>query len=578
VFVILGISVKMEGFPMAERHAILDELMVKGLIDYMTADGVMIRAKKDDKSPIKILIDEGLVTEAEIYKVVAEFADMEFVDPDELQVDQGAAQRLTGEEARRFKALPYAWDGSSILIAVSDPSNLSLKDDLRRITSAEPILVLAAPAALASQINQIYRAGDELGSIASAVVEDNVVTGEVSKRVVEETDGMATAPAIRFVDLLIAQAIADRASDIHIEPREKEVAIRYRIDGVLHSQETQRKAIHSPVVSRIKIMSGMDIAEKRKPQDGRMTVLSQGKNIDLRVVTIPTNWGEKIVMRVLDNSSTPPAVENIGLSEYHQKIYKNHYNKPHGMILITGPTGSGKSTTLYATLNTIKNESINIMTIEDPIESQMVGVSQIQINNLAGLTFATVLRAILRADPDVLLVGEIRDRETANLAVEAAQTGHLVLSTLHTNDASSAVTRLIEMGVEPFLVGSALSLVVAQRLLRRLCEKCSVEFVPMDDQLLSVNFPWKKGTEKPTLRKAVGCGFCAKTGYRGRMGIHEMLEVTSQIERLANQGAATDQIRETAIRENNMKLMRQDGWEKVLQGLTTIEEVLRATK
>lgn len=562
---------------MAERHTILDELIERSLIDYMTADAVLIRSKKEDRSVLKILVEDKIIAESEIYKVVAEFASMEFVDPDELHIESSAALRLSGEDARRFKALPYAWDGGSILIAVSDPSNLNLKDDLRRIMNAEPILVLAAPAALTRQINQFYRAGDELGSIASAVVEDNIIVVEVSKKAVEETDGMAAAPAIRFVDLLIAQAISDRASDIHIEPSEKEVAIRYRIDGVLHSQETQRKAIHNPVVSRIKIMSGMDIAERRKPQDGRMTVLSQGKNIDLRIVTIPTNWGEKIVMRVLDNSSTPPSVENIGLSEYHQNIYKNHYNKKHGMILITGPTGSGKSTTLYATLNTIKNESTNIMTIEDPIESQMVGVSQIQINNLAGLTFATILRAILRADPDVLLVGEIRDRETANLAVEAAQTGHLVLSTLHTNDASAAVTRLTEMGVEPFLVGSALSLVVAQRLLRRLCEKCSVEFTPTEDQLIGSNFPWVAGTEKPILRKAIGCGFCAKTGYRGRMGIHEMLEVTSSIERLINQGAATDQIRDAAVTQNNMRLMRQDGWEKVLQGFTTIEEVLRAT-
>jgi type IV pilus assembly protein PilB len=336
-------------------------------------------------------------------------------------------------------------------------------------------------------------------------------------------------------------------------------------------------ALLSSLVSRIKIMSNLDISERRVPQDGRMTITLNGRPVDLRVTTLPTVYGEKIVLRILDNASAPLELVDVGLSDYHLDVYKRHYHKPYGMILMTGPTGSGKSTTLYATLNTIRSDAVNIITVEDPVEYRISGINQVQINKKAGLTFATALRSILRADPDVVLVGEIRDPETARIAVEASLTGHLVLTTLHTNDASSAVTRLVEMGLEPFLVGSAVSLVVAQRLVRRLCDRCSEDFTPETEQLLAVNFPWEPGKPVPVLKKAKGCERCSGTGFRGRTAIHEMLEVTPQIERLANEGAHTDQIREAAVEHNDMRLMRQDGWEKVLAGVTTIEEVLRAT-
>ena len=307
-----------------------------------------------------------------------------------------------------------------------------------------------------------------------------------------------------------------------------------------------------------------------------MTVSIQGRKVDLRVTTLPTVYGEKVVLRVLDNSSSPLDLAEVGLSQYHRDIYAQHYSRPHGMILVTGPTGSGKSTTLYATLNTIKNPTLNVVTVEDPVEYRMNGIAQIQINNKAGLTFAAALRSILRADPDVILVGEIRDAETAQIAVEASLTGHLVLTTLHTNDASSAVTRLIEMGIEPFLVGSALSLVVAQRLLRRICPRCSEDYTPTAERLETIRYPWKPGEPLPTFKKAVGCPFCSRTGYRGRTAIHEILVVDSAIERMANDGAHTDQIRAKAI-ENGMRSMREDGWHKVAEGLTTLDEVLRVT-
>ena len=562
---------------MAERHLILDELVARGLVQPEVAADVIKRAEETNRYLLKVLLAENLVQEIDIYKVASDFTQVEFVDPAEVNIDPKATVRFTGDQARRFRAIPYGFRGSSILFAVDDPSNPNLQDDLRRFMKAEPILLLTTPTILDHQINEIYRAGDELEGIGTALAAETIVREDPSNLAELESD--SDAPVIKWVNVLITQAVNDRASDIHIEPSERSVNVRYRIDGVLHNQISSPKKNLLPIVSRVKIMCGMDISEKRIPQDGRTTQTIGDKKVDLRIVTIPTVHGEKIVMRILDNASgSPKNVTNIGLSQYHQDIYARHYDRPHGMILITGPTGSGKSTTLYATLNTIKNPTINIMTIEDPVESQMEGVSQIAINNTAGLNFATVLRALLRADPDVMLVGEIRDRETANLAVEAAQTGHLVLSTLHTNDASSAVTRLIEMGVEPFLVGSALSLVVAQRLLRRLCDRCAVYYDPDDAGLISSGFPWKPGDPKPKIKKAVGCKHCARTGYRGRLGIHEMLEVDTAIERLANQGAPTDEIRKVAVEKNGMKLMKEDGWEKVLNGDTTIEEVLRVTK
>ena len=561
---------------MEDRHLILESLISRGRISQVVAQEALTRSADAKISVLQLLLDEKVIDESDIFKVVADNLNMEFVDPAELNYDLTAINKISADMARKFRVLPYAWRGDNLLVIVDDPGNPDLIDDIRRLVKVEPQFLLTNPKALDLQLAEIYRAGDELDNIANALELDTVVKVETES--LTGLEGTEIAPTIKWVDTLILQAISDRASDIHIEPSEFKVNVRVRIDGVLHNQTSANKSIHSPIISRIKIMAGMDISERRNPQDGRITVKIQEKKVDLRVVTVPTVWGEKVIMRILDNSSVPLLVKNMGFNQYHMDIFAQHYTKPHGMILITGPTGSGKSTTLYATLNTIKDPSVNIMTIEDPVESIMPGVSQIAINNAAGLTFSTVLRAILRADPDILLVGEIRDRETANLAVEAAQTGHLVLSTLHTNDASSAVTRLVEMGVEPFLVGSALSLVVAQRLLRKICERCAKDFTPYDEELISAGFNWSPGEPKPTLRKAVGCKHCTNTGYRGRFAIHEMFEVTPAIERLINKGAHTDELRDEAINVNGMHLMKEDGWEKVRAGLTTIEEVLRVTK
>ncbi len=379
---------------------------------------------------------------------------------------------------------------------------------------------------------------------------------------------------MRYVNLLVTQAITDRASDIHIEPAEHDLRVRYRIDGVLHETQRSPKQIQQGVISRVKIMSDIDIAERRKPQDGRMSVVHNGRKIDLRVATLPTVWGEKIVMRILDNSTASLDLRDLSFLDENYETYKESYTKPYGMILVTGPTGSGKSTTLYATLNAVSKPEINVITVEDPVEYRLPGINQVQVNPKAGLTFAGALRSILRSDPDVVLLGEIRDHETAQIAIEAALTGHLVLSTLHTNDAPSAITRLTEMGIEPFLVGSALDAVVAQRLARRLCGKCKVPYQPSPEEMAAARFPWVPGEPLPELFRPGGCVTCSKTGYRGRLALHEVMRVTEEIERHAVAHSSSADIAATAVAQGMISL-RNDGWQKVALGQTSIEEIMR---
>ena len=379
------------------------------------------------------------------------------------------------------------------------------------------------------------------------------------------------------MNLLITQAIQDRASDIHIEPGEHDLRVRYRIDGVLHEVMRSPRSIQSGVISRLKIMADMDIAERRVPQDGRLSVNAHGQKIDLRVATLPTVWGEKVVMRILDNSTAQLGLPDLGFaSSQLRPVLPPALSKPYGMLLVTGPTGSGKSTTLYATLNLVSTPEMNVITVEDPVEYRLPGINQVQVNAKAGLTFAAALRSILRSDPDVVLIGEIRDHETAQIAVEAALTGHLVLSTLHTNDAPSAVTRLTEMGIEPFLVGSSLDCVLAQRLARRLCVKCKEEYQPLPAELAAAGYPWQPGQDLPVLYRPVGCSACAKTGYKGRVALHEVMTVSEEIERQAVTRASGTEIGRTA-RAEGMRDLRGDGLLKVGQGITSLEELLRVT-
>jgi type IV pilus assembly protein PilB len=429
--------------------------------------------------------------------------------------------------------------------------------------------VVVARDELLKAIERFQRAENDLDDIAASLGVDSSLTLNSALDSIGEE-----APIVRYVNSLIEQAIENRASDLHLEPSEGDLRVRFRIDGVLHEIDTVPKAIQSALISRLKIMSGVDITERRVPQNGRITVELNSRAVDLRVATLPTVWGEKIVLRVLDTGGIDLELKRLGFTEANYERFSRSFAKPHGMLLVTGPTGSGKSTTLYATLTEISKPQVNIITVEDPVEYRLPGVNQVQVNHKAGLTFAAVLPAILRSDPDVVLIGEIRDRVTAQLAVEASLTGHLVLSTLHTNDAPSAVTRLVEMGIEPFLVGSSLDCVMAQRLARRLCQWCREKYAPTRSELGGARWPFGV-VEAPTeLWRAVGCRSCAGTGYRGRIALHEVMPVGEEIERLAVERASSHELQRVAVAEG-MEVLRTDGLRKAAAGETTLAEVLR---
>jgi type IV pilus assembly protein PilB len=517
----------------------------------------------------RVLVDIGMLSEAQLVRALAAQVGMQFIELSDYPVDRAAVATLPSAVCRRYTVLPIAIHEGALVLAMADPGNVLAVDDARTLSRLPVQTVVATRDDLEQAINRYCRADEEIDDLASSF-EDTDEAEDLSIGESVEDD----APIVRFVNLLVTQAISDRASDIHIEPAETDLRVRYRIDGVLHEMQHAPKNIQSGVISRLKIMSDIDIAERRKPQDGRMSVMHQGRKIDLRVATLPTVWGEKVVMRILDNSTASLDLRDLSFLEDNLEIYAESYSKPYGMILVTGPTGSGKSTTLYATLNAVSRPEINVITVEDPVEYRLAGINQVQVNVKAGLTFAGALRSILRSDPDVVLLGEVRDHETAQIAIEAALTGHLVLSTLHTNDAPSAVTRLVEMGIEPFLVGSALDCVVAQRLARRLCSKCKEPYTPSEVELIAARFPWSPGDEIPTLYRPVGCSACSRTGYKGRMAVHEVMRVTEEIERHAVAHSSAAEIGRTA-REQGMTTLRDDGWAKVLAGDTAIEEILR---
>jgi type IV pilus assembly protein PilB len=550
----------------------IDALLEAGLVSAEQTETATALAEKRSQSVVQVLVDTGVVARNDLIRISAAAAGMSFVDLTEYAVNASAAALLPADFARRATVLPLNWENGELLIAVGirEAGNIELKDDLTRVTKTRVRFAIAARPDIEAKINQIYRAEGELDDLTSNLVPDD----EVEEDLAGFTEVSAEAPVVRFVNLLITQAITDRASDIHIEPTEHDLRVRYRIDGVLQDAHRSPKNIQNGVISRLKIMADMNIAERRVPQDGRMSVSHQGRHVDLRIATLPTVWGEKVVARILDNGNTLLGLDDLGFSDANESRFRTSYSKPYGMILATGPTGSGKSTTLYATLNQLNRPEVNVITVEDPVEYRLPGINQVQTNSRAGLTFASALRSILRADPDIVLIGEIRDHETAQIAIEAALTGHLVLSTLHTNDAPSAVTRLVEMGIEPFLVGSALDVVLAQRLCRSLCMKCRVAYQPEARDLLAIGYPWTEGEPLPTLYRNAGCTRCAHTGYRGRIALHEVMAVTEEIERLAVSRSSTDDIARAA-RDQGMATLRHDGWLKVSQGKTSIEEILR---
>ncbi len=546
-------------------EGLVTEAQLLAALDEQTAMGTSLG---------RTLVELGMLTEAQLVRALAAQVGMEFVDLDEYPVDRAAVAMVQGALCRRHGVLPVALRDGALVLATADPGNVVAVDDVRTVSGMPVIPVVATYDNLLRAIDRFCRADGEMEDLTSAFEESQSqadLDADLS-RMGEVVDD--DAPIVRFVNLLVTQAITDRASDIHIEPTEHDLRVRYRIDGVLHETQRSPKNIQGGVISRVKIMSDIDIAEKRKPQDGRMSVVHNGRKIDLRVATLPTVWGEKIVMRILDNSTASLDLRDLSFLEHNYETYRESYTKPYGMILVTGPTGSGKSTTLYATLNAVSKPEINVITVEDPVEYRLPGINQVQVNPKAGMTFAAALRSILRSDPDVVLLGEIRDHETAQIAVEAALTGHLVLSTLHTNDAPSAVTRLTEMGIEPFLVGSALDCVVAQRLARRLCPKCKEAYVPTPAELVAARFPWVDGEDLPELFRPAGCSTCSRTGYKGRLALHEVMRVTEEIERHAVAHSSSADIAATAVKQG-MTSLRDDGWYKVVAGQTSLEEILR---
>jgi type IV pilus assembly protein PilB len=546
-------------------------LILRGVVPIENLDSIS-GAWGEDEDAVKALVEKGMVTEVQLASARAAQAELPFVELVDYPVQRNAVSLVPAVMCRRYQVIPIAVGGDMLTLAMADPGDVFAIDDVRAAARMQIRPVVAAPSDIRQAIDRYHRADGELSDLTSAIEEETSTTDVVMAGDNDSTED--DAPIVRFVNLLISQGIQDKASDIHIEPGEREVHVRYRIDGVLHQMQSAPKAIQNGVISRLKIMSEIDIAERRKPQDGRMSVTHGGRKIDLRVATLPTVWGEKVVMRILDTSSTTVSMDNLALLPRNFAAYKSSYTKPYGMILVTGPTGSGKSTTLYTTLGAVARPEINVITVEDPVEYRMPGINQVQVNAKAGLTFASALRSILRSDPDVVLIGEIRDHETAQIAIEASLTGHLVLSTLHTNDAPSAITRLTEMDIEPFLVGSALDCVVAQRLARRLCDRCKQPYQHDPEQLAALRFAFDPNRPPPTLYRPVGCQNCSNTGYRGRIGLHEVMMVTEQIERLAVTRASSAEIAKVAMQQGLIPL-RWDGWAKVQMGLTSVEEIMR---
>ncbi|MEN8603069.1 ATPase, T2SS/T4P/T4SS family [Microbacterium rhizosphaerae] len=521
----------------------------------------------------RVLVSNGLASDAEIAEAVALNTGHRYVDIGVMTIPPDVIGLVPGTLCRKYQMLPIERSGDQLKVAMLDPTDIIAIDDVASITDLSINPVVAAADALQQAFERYLRSDDELSDLSEQMGESAGASTVTFTETLDEQD--SDAPIVRFVNLLITQAINDRASDIHIEPGERYLTVRFRIDGVLHEMQRADRAIQDGIISRLKIMSAIDIAERRRPQDGRLSVTHEGRQVDLRVATLPTVWGEKIVMRILDNSGQVMSMGDLRFSDHNESLFRTAITRPHGMVLVTGPTGSGKSTTLYTALRTVSNPRINVITVEDPVEYRIPGINQVQVNNRAGLTFATALRSILRSDPDVVLVGEIRDKETAVISIEAALTGHLVLSTLHTNDAPSALTRLTEIGTEPFLVATALTAVIAQRLARRLCMRCRAPLGESYDVLRGLGMP-EHMLEGHELYRAMGCNSCSNTGYRGRLALHEVMPLTDELEQLIVTRSTGTEMRELALAQG-MVALRDDGWAKAAQGLTTVEEVLRVS-
>jgi type IV pilus assembly protein PilB len=552
---------------MQNNYKILNEMLIEAnILNPEQLEEVLAIQKKTGEWLGKLLIQLGYISEAGMIGLLEKQFGMTYVEMAAMDVPRHIAAIIPMSVAERYQVIPIKKDGRQVTLAMADPTNFYAIDDVRMISGCEVNTVIASEREIMRAISQCYgvqelveKAVNQLKADDSSSIADTYVADD--------------APIVNIVNSIISQAIKERASDIHIEPQDQTLRVRFRIDGVLREVINFPSYSHAAIVSRIKIMSEMDIAEKRVPQDGRIRIQDEDRDIDLRVSTLPTIIGEKVVLRILNNKEVLKDINGLGFNPENFSLYFNLYQQAYGMVLVTGPTGSGKTTTLYSTLAEINCPDRNIITIEDPVEYQIRGISQVQVNPRTGLTFANGLRSILRQDPNIILVGEIRDSETADIAIRAALTGHLVFSTLHTNDAPGAVTRLVDMGIEPFLVASSLLGIVAQRLVRLICTECKESYVP-EDGSVELRYAAAENNLTGRLYRGQGCPRCNHTGYYGRMAIHEVMAISGALRDAIQRKVASDTLRDIAVREG-MKTMRQDGIDKAMRGLTTLNEVMR---
>ena len=556
---------------MDQLKLIIDILIKKGIISKDQLDKATEESKARGLSLDKILIKQGLVKEDDMAGILSDHIGIPFMDLSDYLVDSSVIKLVPESIAVKYKLIPLFKIADTITVAMANPQDINAIDQVRLKSHCEVEPVIATETAIKNAIDQYYGVAGGVDEVIKQL--DDAKKGKTtqSSSAKDLAKLAEDAPVIKLVNMIMLQAVKDKASDIHIEPDEKILRIRYRVDGILQEGPKPPKDLEAAIISRVKVLSGMDIAERRKPQDGRIMLKLQGRDIDMRVSSFPTVHGENIVIRILDKSSVLLGLAELGMNTKMLKTFDELIRRPFGIILVTGPTGSGKTTTLYACLSTINTSEKNIITIEDPVEYQIEMIRQTQVNPKAGLTFASGLRSILRQDPDIIMVGEIRDSETAEIATQAALTGHLVFSTLHTNNAAGAITRLIDMGIEPFLISSSVIGVLAQRLVRVVCEKCKEKITPTDAMLKELKLARK---ENISIYKVKGCTKCKNTGYMGRAGIYELITINDDIKKLIIAKASADEIKQKAI-ETGMSSLYEDGMEKATAGVTSVEEVLR---
>jgi len=556
---------------------IRDILVRKELLDGTDGKSLLQKSVDEDKSFIETLLSAGAVDEAVLIGALSEEVGLCPIDLEKVKIEPETLQLLPQSQAKYHNVVPIALIGNILTLAVADPFDLVKRDDLRILTRCDLRLVVSTAPAIAKAIERAYNRteheiNDILGNMNS---EPEVELREQNQEDESNIDVSDGSPVVKLVNLMVFEALKSHASDIHVEPFQNKVSVRFRQDGLLHDALSPPRALHSAMVSRIKIMAGLDIAERRRPQDGKFQLRIEGRKVDFRVSCLPTVHGEKVVMRILDTSNLALSLDTLGFEPKALDDFRTAVKAPYGMVLVTGPTGSGKSTTLYSAIREVMTPEKNIVTVEDPVEYEIEDVNQVPVNPKAGLTFAGALRSILRQDPDIVLVGEIRDQETADIAVKAALTGHLVLSTLHTNDAATSITRLVDMGVEAFLVASSTLIVSAQRLVRKLCSECKEAYEAPKERLINMGFTEAEVEKQPKLYRPVGCARCTR-GYRGRFALLETMVMTDPIKRLILKGASPLELKDQAF-EQGMITLRRCGILNAMRGMTSLEEVLNVT-